>query len=350
MTDLQMIDLDRNAVKAGRRRASLVLVDVREPHEFAAGHIPGSVSMPLSGSTRLRCPRAGSCFPAPPACGPSGREFAKAAGRDLHEHYKAASRTGARPASRWNSASAPCRRGGWYGGCLYGGCVVTFRTSDRRRLLERRFGVERSTLPVLSHDPVRKVRCGSCPRSSARRSSCRFASSPSPARSSACHGPRRERRRQGRRARPRSPSPSRSARTSSSRTTSSGASRPSTRSISGRGYRATSTRSSSRTVRWSRRAIPLHDRPEALPGRPRTGRRDRRLGPGAGGVRLERPRSGRELRRSRQHRRTAPRPAPLEPRDRPRRPRRAGGAAPGAARHGVHARSRRRSPAGSRAS
>ena len=37
-----VVDLDREAVKSGLADGSLVLVDVREPHEFAAGHIPGS--------------------------------------------------------------------------------------------------------------------------------------------------------------------------------------------------------------------------------------------------------------------------------------------------------------------
>ena len=43
-----VVDLDRETVKRGLADGSLVLVDVREPHEFAAGHIPGSVSHPLS--------------------------------------------------------------------------------------------------------------------------------------------------------------------------------------------------------------------------------------------------------------------------------------------------------------
>ena len=43
-----VVDLDREAVKRGLADGSILLVDVREPHEFAAGHIPGSVSMPLS--------------------------------------------------------------------------------------------------------------------------------------------------------------------------------------------------------------------------------------------------------------------------------------------------------------
>lgn len=41
-------DLTREDVKAGLASGKIVLVDVREPHEFEAGHIPGSVSMPLS--------------------------------------------------------------------------------------------------------------------------------------------------------------------------------------------------------------------------------------------------------------------------------------------------------------
>jgi rhodanese-related sulfurtransferase len=44
----KVIDLDREAIKEGLREGSFVLVDVREPHEFAAGHIPGAVSHPLS--------------------------------------------------------------------------------------------------------------------------------------------------------------------------------------------------------------------------------------------------------------------------------------------------------------
>jgi len=42
-----VIDLDRETVKRGLADGSLVLVDVREPHEFAAGHIPGAINIPL---------------------------------------------------------------------------------------------------------------------------------------------------------------------------------------------------------------------------------------------------------------------------------------------------------------
>ena len=44
----RVVDLDRDEVKAGLADGSMLLVDVREPHEFAAGHIPGSILAPLS--------------------------------------------------------------------------------------------------------------------------------------------------------------------------------------------------------------------------------------------------------------------------------------------------------------
>lgn len=41
-------NLDLETIKAGLADGSLLIVDVREPHEFAAGRIPGSVCLPLS--------------------------------------------------------------------------------------------------------------------------------------------------------------------------------------------------------------------------------------------------------------------------------------------------------------
>ena len=43
-----VVNLDREAVKRGLADGSITLVDVREPHEFEMGHIPGSLSHPLS--------------------------------------------------------------------------------------------------------------------------------------------------------------------------------------------------------------------------------------------------------------------------------------------------------------
>lgn len=40
--------LDRDALAEGLSQGTVLLVDVREMHEYAAGHIPGAFSMPLS--------------------------------------------------------------------------------------------------------------------------------------------------------------------------------------------------------------------------------------------------------------------------------------------------------------
>jgi rhodanese-related sulfurtransferase len=41
-------DFSLDEVKQGLAEHSILLVDVREPHEFVAGHIPGAVNLPLS--------------------------------------------------------------------------------------------------------------------------------------------------------------------------------------------------------------------------------------------------------------------------------------------------------------
>jgi rhodanese-related sulfurtransferase len=89
MTDARVIDLDRETVKKGLADGTLVLVDVREPHEFAAGHIPGSVSMPLSQFDPDDLPDGRVVF----SCAAGARsvraaEFAQACGRDIREHYR----------------------------------------------------------------------------------------------------------------------------------------------------------------------------------------------------------------------------------------------------------------------
>ncbi|QFU16139.1 rhodanese-like domain-containing protein [Microvirga thermotolerans] len=84
------VDLDREEVKKGLEDGSILLVDVREPQEYAAGHIPGSVSHPLSTFDPDALP-AGRRIVFSCAAGVRSLraiEFAQAAGRDLREHYR----------------------------------------------------------------------------------------------------------------------------------------------------------------------------------------------------------------------------------------------------------------------
>lgn len=45
---MAIVDIDREALKRGLASGELRVIDVREPHEFEAGHIPGAVPFPLS--------------------------------------------------------------------------------------------------------------------------------------------------------------------------------------------------------------------------------------------------------------------------------------------------------------
>ncbi|RDI60850.1 rhodanese-like domain-containing protein [Microvirga subterranea] len=84
------VDLDREDVKRGLADGSIHLVDVREPHEFAAGHIPGAISRPLSTFDPASLPTDKRIVFSCAAGVRSLRaiEFAQAAGRDVREHYK----------------------------------------------------------------------------------------------------------------------------------------------------------------------------------------------------------------------------------------------------------------------
>jgi rhodanese-related sulfurtransferase len=86
----KVIDLDRDAIKEGLRAGSFVLVDVRELHEFAAGHIPGAVSHPLSSFDPSALPKDKRIVFSCAAGVRSVRaiEAAQAAGHDIREHYK----------------------------------------------------------------------------------------------------------------------------------------------------------------------------------------------------------------------------------------------------------------------
>jgi rhodanese-related sulfurtransferase len=87
-----VIDLNRDDIKRGLADGSILLVDVREPHEFGAGRIPGSISRPLSTFDPGE-------LPAEPgrrvvfSCAAGVRsvraiELAQAAGLDVDAHYR----------------------------------------------------------------------------------------------------------------------------------------------------------------------------------------------------------------------------------------------------------------------
>ena len=74
----------------GLRDGSILVVDVREPYEYAAGAIPGSVSMPLSQFDPAAIPldRGRVVF----SCAAGVRslralEYLRARGFDFNEHY-----------------------------------------------------------------------------------------------------------------------------------------------------------------------------------------------------------------------------------------------------------------------
>ncbi|MBN4096114.1 MULTISPECIES: rhodanese-like domain-containing protein [Methylobacterium] len=92
---MRVVDLDRETVKQGLDDGSMLLIDVRESHEYEAGHIPGAVSHPLSGFD----PQAVAALVAEDgrravfSCASGVRSVhalmaAQNAGLDLAEHYK----------------------------------------------------------------------------------------------------------------------------------------------------------------------------------------------------------------------------------------------------------------------
>lgn len=92
---MQVVDLDRDAVKRGLADGSMLVIDVREAHEYEAGHIPGSVLHPLSEFD----PRALAALIAEDgrrpvlSCAAGVRSMnalmaAQSAGLDIAEHYR----------------------------------------------------------------------------------------------------------------------------------------------------------------------------------------------------------------------------------------------------------------------
>ena len=65
-----IVDLDIDDVKDGLASGALTLVDVREPHEYAAGHIPARSRIRSRPSIPRSCASiaAASCSPARLAC------------------------------------------------------------------------------------------------------------------------------------------------------------------------------------------------------------------------------------------------------------------------------------------
>lgn len=84
-------EVDFEELQAGLREGSILLVDVREPHEFAAGRIPGSISMPMSTFHPDDLPQApGRRIVFSCAAGVRSRhivEACQAYGLPLSEHY-----------------------------------------------------------------------------------------------------------------------------------------------------------------------------------------------------------------------------------------------------------------------
>jgi rhodanese-related sulfurtransferase len=88
---LPIIDVDRETIKQGLSDGSILLVDVREAHEYAAGHMPHAISMPLSSFDPSQLPQIDKRIVF--SCNSGQRTLralalAQAAGLDLHEHYK----------------------------------------------------------------------------------------------------------------------------------------------------------------------------------------------------------------------------------------------------------------------
>ncbi len=90
--EIRVAHLELDEVKAGLADGSMLIVDVREPHEYAMGRIPGAVLLPLSQFDPDAIP-AGEGKRIVFSCAAGVRSMqalaiAQAAGLDLVEHYR----------------------------------------------------------------------------------------------------------------------------------------------------------------------------------------------------------------------------------------------------------------------
>jgi rhodanese-related sulfurtransferase len=106
---MTVVDVDVEEVKQGLADGSMLVVDVREPHEYAAGHIPAAVNHPLSTFDPAALP-TGEGKRVVFACNSGVRtlraiEAAQAAGLDLREHYRGSFK-------EWTALGLPVEEGG----------------------------------------------------------------------------------------------------------------------------------------------------------------------------------------------------------------------------------------------
>lgn len=90
--DVRVSHLTLDEVKAGLADGSMLIIDVREPHEYAMGHIPGAMPLPLSAFDPGLIPQ-GTGQRVVFSCAAGVRSVqalanAQDAGLDLVEHYR----------------------------------------------------------------------------------------------------------------------------------------------------------------------------------------------------------------------------------------------------------------------